>query len=75
MIYKVILETAAGEDGCRFTDLYYESRCANSQLKQYIPYLIGRGMLTQTDYIYKTTERGMQAIDILRKVMEEFADK
>ncbi|MGA7369893.1 MAG: winged helix-turn-helix domain-containing protein [Nitrososphaeraceae archaeon] len=71
-ILAKVLETAKGTDGTTKTRIMYGAYLSSNQIKEYIAYCQGHGLLSHDarKRVYKTTLKGMKLLEILAKMYE-----
>jgi len=71
-ILAKVLETAKGTDGITKTRIMYGAYLSSNQIKEYIAYRQGDGLLSYETRkrVYKTTIKGMRLLEILAKMYE-----
>lgn len=66
--------------GVRKTEILYQGNMSYSQLKSYLPFLIDKDIVEEynvynngnTTTMYKTTNKGIELLEIIRKVLTHF---
>lgn len=71
-ILAKVLETAKGTDGTTKTRIMYGAYLSTIQLKEYIAYCQGHGLVNYDakKRVYKTTVKGIRLLELLTKMYE-----
>ena len=71
-ILAKVLQTAKGTDGITKTRIMYRAYLSSSQLKEYIAYCRGHGLVTYDagTRVYKTTNKGIRLLETFDKMHE-----
>jgi predicted transcriptional regulator len=71
-ILAKVLQTAKGTDGIAKTRIMYGAYLSSSQLKEYIAYCQGHGLVSYDagKRVYKTTNKGIRLLEIFEKMHE-----
>lgn len=71
-ILAKVLEAAKGTDGTTKTRVMYGAYISSNQLKEYIAYCQGHGLISYDarKRVYKTTGKGIRLLELFRKMHE-----
>jgi predicted transcriptional regulator len=71
-IHAKVLQTAKGSNGITKTRIMYGAYPSSNQLKEYIAYCQGHGLVSYDSgkRVYKTTNKGIRLLEIFEKMRE-----
>jgi len=71
-ILAKVLQTAKGCNGITKTRIIYGAYLSSNQLKEYIAYCQGHGLVSYDPgkRVYKTTNKGIRLLEIFEKMLE-----
>ena len=71
-ILAKVLETARGSDGTTKTRIMYGAYLSSSQLKEYMAYCQGHGLVSYDEKrrIYRTTVKGVRLLELFSEMYE-----
>jgi predicted transcriptional regulator len=71
-ILAKVLEAARGTDGTTKTRIMYSAYLSSNQLKEYMPYCQGHGLVSYDarKRVYRTTVKGIKLLELFTKMFE-----